>query len=257
MKQTNFLKEMSWTNFDERRKKTDLVIIPTGAIEVYGPHLPLGTDTLVAEKISELLSYNVSAIIGPTLEVGDSAELDEFPGTITIKPESFKNYLWDTLKSLERWGFKNFLFINTHVGNIPIIDQLIFKLQRNKEIQCAQVDYWRFIQTNCDDIVETEFAHGHASEAGTSVMLHLYPGLVDLNSMEKENPRITEDFSDIHTYIPYSSYTKSGTIGDPTFASEAKGELIVDNSIKRILDFLNKEWEIELDANKHFQTNKK
>lgn len=252
MKQTNFLKEMSWTSFDERRKTTDLVIIPTGAIEVYGPHLPLGTDTLVAEKISELVSYNVNAIIGPTLEVGDSAELDEFPGTITIKPESFKDYLWDTIKSLERWGFKNFLFINTHVGNIPIIDQLIFKLQRNKEIQCAQVDYWRFIQSNCDDIVETEFAHGHASEAGTSVMLHLFPELVDLNSMVKEDPGVTESFPDIHTYLPYSAYTNTGTIGDPTFGTPEKGELIVKNSIKRIIEFLNVEWEIKVYTKKVF-----
>ncbi|WP_449444500.1 creatininase family protein [Ureibacillus acetophenoni] len=60
---------------------------------------------------------NVTAIIGTNFRVGDSATLDEFPGTITIKPESFKNYMWDTLKSLERWGFKDFLFINTHVGN--------------------------------------------------------------------------------------------------------------------------------------------
>ena len=56
MVKTNFLQEMSWKAFVEKKEHTDLVIIPSGAFEVYGPHLPLGTDTLVSRKISELLA---------------------------------------------------------------------------------------------------------------------------------------------------------------------------------------------------------
>src|SRR5699024_2329646 len=122
-------KELSWTEFDEMRKNTELVIIPSGAFEVYGPHLPLGTDTLVAEKIAELVADKTKAIIGPTLEVGDSNALHEFPGTVVIEPESFKAYMKDTIKSLQHWGMKNFLFMNTHAGNIPIIRQIMFELQ--------------------------------------------------------------------------------------------------------------------------------
>ena len=132
MKNSNFLKEMSWTTFDKRRKETNLVIITSGAFEVYGPHLPLGSDTLVGVKIAELVSERINSIIGPTLEVGDSAVLDEFPGTITIKPESFKSYLFDCVKSMERWGFKDFLFINPHLGNVPLIEQISYEMQRNE-----------------------------------------------------------------------------------------------------------------------------
>ncbi len=112
------------------KKTTDLVIIPSGAFEVYGPHLPLGTDTLVANKIAGLVAERVNAIIGPVLEAGESSELEDFPGTITISSESFKQYLWDTLRSLEKWGFKDFLFVNTHLGNVPIINQIAFEFQR-------------------------------------------------------------------------------------------------------------------------------
>src|SRR5699024_10045998 len=214
----------------ERKKETNLAIIPSGAFEVYGPHLPLGTDTLVAEKISEIVSQRVESIIGPTLEVGDSASLDEFPGTITIRAESFKQYMWDTLSSLYKWGFKDFLFINTHVGNVPIIEQLVYDLQRNENVRCAQVDYWRFIKQHCDSItVSGELAHGHASEAGTSVMLHLYPELVDRpDTWVNEPPNIEDKFPDIHTYLPYSEYSKSGTLGDATLGTEKKGEQLVE-----------------------------
>lgn len=231
-KNTNYLKEMSWTEFVERKKTTDFVIIPAGAFEVYGPHLPLGTDTLVSVKIAELLAERVSALIGPTFEVGDSKALEKFPGTITIKPESFKEYLWDTVKSLEKWGFKKFLFINTHNGNVPLITQISRDLQDNPEIECAQVDYWRFIQNHCDGIIESgALAHGHASETGTSIMLHLYPELCDLDKVVNEPPKIVDNFKDIIQYKDFSLKTDSGTIGDATIGTKEKGEKLVERSL--------------------------
>lgn len=243
LKKTNFLKEMSWTTFEERKATTDLVIIPSGAFEVYGPHLPLGTDTLVATKIAELISERVNSIIGPTLEVGDSTMLDEFPGTITISPEAFKAYMVDTVLSLKKWGFKDFLFMNTHVGNVPIINQISLDLQRDENIRCAQIDYWRFLKVHDKGIIETgELAHAHASEAGTSVMLYLYPELSDTNKWVHEPPKIVDSFPDIIKYPKFSAYTDSGTIGDATVGTREKGEAIVKRSVDRIVQFLNEEW---------------
>jgi creatinine amidohydrolase len=242
-KKSNFLKEMSWTQFVERKKDSDLVIIPSGAFEVYGPHLPLGSDILVAEKISEIVAERVNAIIGPRLEVGDSSALDVFPGTITIKAENFKQYLWDTVKSLEKWGFKKFLFINSHAGNVPIITQVARDLQQNKEIQCAQIDYWRFIQNHCDGIIESgKLAHAHASETGTSVMMYLYPDLVDVDNWVNEPPKNKDNYPDIIQYLPYSHKTNSGTIGNATLGSKEKGEVLVNRTVDRIVQFLVEYW---------------
>ena len=235
---------MSWKEFVERKSSTNLVIIPTGAIEVYGPHLPLGSDLLVATKIAELLVENVDAIIGPSLEVGDSATLDEFPGTITIRPESFKMYLTDVVNSLMKWGFKDFLFVNTHLGNVPMINQIVDEVKRKEDIRCAQVDYWRFIKTMDSGIIETgDLAHKHASEAGTSVMMYLYPDLCRLENWVHEPPNQINEFPDISHYQKFSSVTKSGTVGNATVATSEKGEQLVKRSIDRILLFLNKKWE--------------
>ena len=89
------LKEMTWQEFEEKIKKCDTVVIPSGAFEVYGPQLPLGTDTIVAEEIAIRVADKLDLIVGPTLEIGDSIALYDFPGTLNAKPESFKDYLED------------------------------------------------------------------------------------------------------------------------------------------------------------------
>ncbi|MDF2683692.1 MAG: hypothetical protein K0R47_4882 [Brevibacillus sp.] len=242
---TNRMKEMSWTTFVERKKGTDLVIIPTGACEVYGPHLPMGSDMLVATKIAELVAERVQAIIGPTLEVGDSSALDDFPGTITITPDSFRAYLKDVVDSLVKWGFKNFLFINGHAGNVAMVNHVSQTLRQRPEIRCAQIDCWRFIKSQDQGIVESgEVAHGHAGEAGTSVLLYLYPELVDLGQAVDEVPKQKDLYPDVIKYARYATKTDSGTIGYPSMASREKGEALVQRSVDRIAHFLNETWNI-------------
>lgn len=243
---TNYLKEMSWKRFVERKKESNLLLIPTGAFEVYGPHLPLGTDTLVSNKIAELLAERINSIIGPTLEVGDSSILDEFPGTITIQPESFKSYLKDTIDSLVKWGFKDFLFINTHVSNVPVIGQLAYELQRKEGYRTAQIDYWRFLKTLDEGIIESgDLAHAHASEAGTSVMMYLYPDLCNMSSVINDPPKIINHYPDILQYQILTNITDSGTIGDATLGTVEKGERLVKRSLDRICDYLKQSWDYD------------
>jgi creatinine amidohydrolase len=243
LKTTNALKEMSWTTFVERKKETNLVIIPSGAFEVYGHHLPLGSDTLVAVKLAELVAERVNAIIGPTFEVGDSTALYDFPGTITIKPESFKAYMMDTVLSLQKWGFKDFLFINSHMGNVPMVNQISLYIQEDEQSRCSQIDFWRFLKQHDAGIIETgESAHGHASEAGTSVMLYLYPELTDTSKWVHEPIKIVDDFADIIKYPKFNTLTNSGTIGNATMGTREKGEALVQRSVDRIVQFLMDKW---------------
>ncbi|MEI7028268.1 creatininase family protein [Paenibacillus sp. y28] len=236
---------MSWTTFTERKKETDLVILPAGAFEVYGPHLPLGSDSLVAVKIAELVARRVGGIIGPVLEVGDSSMLDEFPGTITIRPESFKAYLNDVVDSLLKWGFKDFLFMNSHAGNVPIINQIAYALRDRKDIRKAQIDYWRFVKTVDAGVLESgELAHSHAGEAGTSVMLHLYPELVDMSRTMDVTRKRKDAFPEIMKYGRLSDNTDWGTVGNSQVATAEKGQVLVDRSVDRIVRFLEEVWDI-------------
>jgi len=243
---SNSIQEMSWVDFKEMQDKTKLVIIPSGAVEVYGPHLPLGTDTLVAIKLAQAAADQVGAIVAPPLWAGQSNALADFPGTLTIQAESFKAYLRDIVNGFIKWGMRDFLFINSHLGNVPIIEQLAGELSRQEEkIRCAQIDTWRFVQNFCDGVIETgAAAHGHASETGTSLMLYLYP---ELCTMERavETPFKKDSYSDIIQYKPFHAYTETGTLGDATVGSAEKGKALFDRMTNRIVSFLQEEWDIQ------------
>lgn len=238
-----YIKHLSWKKFVELKKGTNLVIIPSGAVEVYGPHLPLGTDTIVATRLAESVTDHVESMIGPVLEVGDSSMLDDFPGTLVVSPEHFKSYIYDVSKSLIKWGFKDFLFINSHLGNVSLINQVADQLRREPEIRCAQIDVWRFVKNHSAEITETgDLAHGHASEAGTSVMLFFAPELVDKKEAIQEWPKRTDLYPDIIQYPKFSQLTDSGTLGDATKGSFEKGKMLVERVVSRIVDFLESEW---------------
>lgn len=233
------VKEMSWVQFDRRRKETDMVILPTGATEVYGPHLPLGSDIIVAERVALILAERVNALVGPSIEVGDSLALTAFPGTLTVSPEHFKGYVADVCKSFIKWGFRRFFFLNTHLGNVVLLDQIARSLQEEYGVVCGAVDWWRFLCSLSEGIVETgALAHAHASETGTSVLLHVAPELVDMSMAPHTPPQYEDKFKDLIKYIRYDRYTDSGTIGNAKVSTAEKGRVIVERAVARMVEFI-------------------
>ena len=113
---TNYVSQMSWTEFDQRRKETKTVILPAGATEVYGPHLPMGSDIIVSRKIAELVAEKTGALIGPSVEVGQSYDLNAFPGTIATRGHHLKAVYRDICESFIKWGFENIFIINSHIS---------------------------------------------------------------------------------------------------------------------------------------------
>ena len=239
MENTKWIKYMSSSEFDEKRKTCDTVIIPVGATEVYGPHLPMGSDILVAQAVAEKVADQVNAMIGPSLEVGESYSLSKYPGTLYLRPETWKSVVEDFMVSLMKWGFKKFMFINGHAGNVPIIGQLVRPMERDLGIKVAQVDWWRFTQKHALGVCDTEgwMCHGHASECGTSVMLYLYPELVDHDEITCVK-NIPNNYPDVLQYSHFTEKTPNGSIGDSTVATIEKGKAIVEACVDRIMDYL-------------------
>ena len=247
MENTKWIKLMSSSEFDEKRKTCDTVIIPVGATEVYGPHLPMGSDIIVAQAVAEKVADRVNAMIGPSLEVGESYSLSKYPGTLYLRPETWKAVVEDYMVSLMKWGFKKFMFINGHAGNVPIIGQLCRPMERDLGIKVAQVDWWRFTQKFALGVCDTEgwMCHGHASECGTSVMLYLHPDYVDMAKAEKVTPKEGDDYEkygDFVTYTVFNETTESGTLGDATLATREKGEIIVERCVDRIVEYMQEEF---------------
>ncbi len=243
---TNRIDEMSWTEFDKRRKETDIVIIPTGAVEIYGPHLPMGSDGIVAMAISELVAGKTGALVAPLLPLGESSALTCYPGTLTVSRETLQILIKEVFLQLIDYGFKNFLFITGHAGNVDPINYYSRLFQIKYGIRSGQVDWWRFAARHGKDIFENEgfMAHGHASECGTSVLLYFRPDLVNMDEATRIEPNrdFYTKFDDVFHFIPLNVKTPNATVGDATVASAEKGKLIVDKCVGRILEFMDFEF---------------
>jgi creatinine amidohydrolase len=236
------VQEMNWVDFDALRGETDLVLIPLGAVEVYGPHLPLGADGIATVALAKRVAEVLPAFVAPLIPVGYSAALDEFPGTLSVRPSSLVAYTRDVAESFIGWGCRRVLFLNGHAGNVPYLNELARSLTDDHGVRCAQIDWWRFIQPLVEDLVESDILpHGHASEFGTSVMLHLVPDHVKTERAVRTPPSTTDSFPDFLRPGSYRELTTTGVLGDGTLGSSEKGAETMRRAVERIVTFLNSE----------------
>lgn len=238
-----YLMEQPWVDFDQLRRRTDLIILPSGAVEVYGEHLPLGTDTIVVTHVARRVGEHLGAPVLPTLPVGFSRSLGDFPGTLSIPTSVLIEYLRALAHSVIPWGARRLLFINSHRGNIGPIGELALELQANHDVRCAQVFWWDYVAALGKDIVETgPHANGHAAEIGTSIMLYLEPDLVVRDRVKDHTPQGGAKYPDITQYQGMKARSPVGTTGNPTVATREKGEELVRRGVDRIVSFVREEF---------------
>ncbi len=230
---------MNWVDFDALRAETDLALIPLGAVEVYGPHLPLGADGIATSALAARVAERVPAFVAPLIPVGYSAALDDFPGTLSVRPASLVAYTEDVAESLIGWGCRRVLFLNGHAGNVPYLNELARRLEDAHGVRCAQIDWWRFIQPLVEDLVESDLLpHGHASEFGTSVMLHLAPEHVKPERAVRTARAAADPFPDFARPGRDRALTETGVLGDGTVGTAEKGAETVRRAVDRVVAFL-------------------
>ncbi len=125
------LQEMTWQDVRDYLKTNDMVIIPLGSTEQQGPHLPLGTDLYEAFGISKIISSKTGVIVAPLVHVGYSEIHMGFPGTVTVRPETLEDLLFQSAESLIRHGFRKFLFFNYHGGNNIVQTKVMHRINHS------------------------------------------------------------------------------------------------------------------------------
>ncbi len=233
------VQHLTWVDFDALRRETDLVLIPLGAVEVYGPHLPMGADGIATLALAQRVAEQVPAFVAPLIPVGFSRSLAEFPGTLSVRPQSLLAYTRDVAESFIRWGCRRILFVNGHAGNVPYLNELALELEATHPVRCAQIDWWRFIQPLVEDLVESDvLPHGHAAEFGTSVMLHLVPEHVRMERAVRTEPAVTDSFADFLRPRSYRAQTETGVLGDATKGTAEKGAEVLRRAVERVVTFI-------------------
>lgn len=236
------LGQMSWVEFEEAGARTRVGLIPVGAVEVYGPHLPQGTDGIVAYDLCQLVCQRLGTVMTPLVPVGYSLPLASFAGTLTVSPEAIKAYCHGIGQSLFRSGIQYVLYVNSHAGNVSEINQTCFALEQECVGRCAQIDVWRFIQPLSQSILEsTEGMFGHAGEAMTSVMLYLHPDLVEMGRAIHGVPRFQVAHMGLSFPFSYRDYLPDGLHGNALIGTAEKGRKIVEATVEAMIGFIQSE----------------
>ena len=165
-----------------------IAVLPLGAIEQHGPHLPLETDWLIAEglvqKIIPLLPDTMPVTFLPTEHVGYSREHANRPGVQTLSFDA-AIYRWIEIAGrLNGQGIRKFIMLNAHGGNSPLMTIVATELRARDRILAVATSWTRF-GVPFGVVTPEEKAHGiHGGEIETSVMLALRPDLVRMDRQE-------------------------------------------------------------------------
>lgn len=175
--------EMNWMEFKETvPKKIDKVLLPTGTMEAHSI-IPLGTDILIPEKISEMIVNSLNMLIAPTINYGITKSLLPYPGSMTVSRRSFLDYTYESCAGLADNGFKQIFIINGHGGQTDELRTIVRKLWDDKRIFSAVISWWML----CEDIVQEVYGEsgGHGGLDETAAILAIDEKLVQKKRLKK------------------------------------------------------------------------
>ncbi len=199
-----------------------LAVLPVGAFEQHGPHLPLATDSLIAGALAAGLAERLGALLLPTLPVSCSQEHAGFPGTVWLAANTLVAVISDICASLAHAGVERLAIVNAHGGNLVLAH---FVREANLEGPRVWLGPGRHIQEAAFAAagIETSVHDDmHAGEYETSVLLHCHSDLV---RMEDATDELTE--RPLLAVRGLTAYSCSGTVGRPTRATADKGRAVL------------------------------
>jgi creatinine amidohydrolase len=244
------LEQMTWPEVAEAASARRIVLQPLGAIEQHGPHLPVDTDNLIAASLCSAAGQSrpEQYVVAPTVPYGFNDHNMEFPGTVSIRPESLLAYLVDVGHSFATMGFRHIVFVNGHGSNDTLAELAARRTTNETPARAAMTSSYALARS----VVEKEpglrssppGGVAHACEFETSFYLHLAPELVQQQLIADEMPDGFPDCID-HDWCGggalkfmtwYSQRTRSGTEGAPSHASATKGRSLFEACLALLIE---------------------
>jgi creatinine amidohydrolase len=249
--------KLTWPEINEAVELKKICIIPCGAIEQHGPHLPLDVDIVCPEGVAngagKLAADKI--LILPTICYGYTGHVMDFPGTINSHYSHFIEHVLDVAKSLAYHGFKKIVLFNGHGSNMPCLDLVARRANLETDAECVALAWWSLLTADKTFLPrwrESKFPGGlsHACELETSVYMYLDgenvrddligPGTLTLN--DDENPFIWVDLLAAGPALLTSwtsSYSKNGVLGAAHLATPEKGRMAYEEAVRQLLRFVN------------------
>ena len=202
--------------------KGSVVVVPIGSLEQHGPHLPLDTDTVIAQAVASAVAERLGGWCAPPVAYGSSGEHQAFPGTSSIGTPALARLVVELVRSLRYWASR-VLLVNGHGGNLEAIDSAVELLaDQGHDVQAV----W----------CTAPGMDPHAGRAETSLMLHLRPESVRLDLAEAGN---TAPLASLMPHLRgggVAAVSRNGVLGDPRGATAAEGRRLLAAMVEKALE---------------------
>ena len=241
-----YLANEPWPALGEYFDTNSLALVPLGSTEQHGPHLPEGTDHIIAEAFAREAAERTGYLCTPTINIGVSSHHRQFHGTMWVDPPVFRDYVESLTRSLASHGIDRVIYVNAHGGNVPHLREVGRRLREDRHMYAIE---WMWNES-IPDLVEEAFAvtgpHGGPKE--TAMLLHLAPELVDADKLTDARDGGLVDWQDAEsrefgarTFHDAIDNTPNGVLGDQTDATPEKGQELFEaatDQLVRLCDWL-------------------
>lgn len=211
------LDSRTWPELEHQLDKqvTPILLVPLGSTEQHGPHLPIGTDTFIAEAWCKgLASQGVGVLVAPALPYGSAGEHQNFPGTLSIGAEALHLVLIELARSAAH-SFARVVFVSGHAGNLGPLRRAVRQLRDEGHDVAGLVPVLKG-------------SDAHAGRTETSLMLAINEDSVRLGSAEPGNSEPIADLLERLQSAGTRSVSPNGVLGDPAGASQAEGRALLN-----------------------------
>ncbi|HSM44926.1 MAG TPA: creatininase family protein [Acidimicrobiia bacterium] len=239
----NELALMTTIEAEQALSKARLAVVPVGSLEQHGPHLPLMTDSAVAEAFARRVVDELGddAVLLPLIGYGLSEHHLGFAGTITLRPNTMLELLADIFESLRHHGLRRVLVVNGHGGNIDLIRLAARNARRDHRMMVASV-MWAVVAADIARERASSPAYGHACEIETSVMMALLPDEVRRDRIVAGGRHTHDELTEppggsVDEPVWLHEWSDDGAIGRPDLANEDDGAEIVGQVVERVVGY--------------------
>lgn len=250
--------QLTWPQINAAVEQRKVVILPVGSTEQHGYHLPIDTDSKLVSSVSMEAGRRApeNMLVLPPVNYGYCHHVMDFPGTINIEPSTFVRLLLDITRSVAYHGFKRIIVINGHGSNAPLVEQVGRQTNLQTDAMCCTLSWWQLIADYWNSEVRTSVIPGgcaHACELETSMYMHIdgekvlrdrikgaIPSfLTDIEGADKwQKVDLTGPNGPVSIVDWTSSYSETGSFGEPEKATDEKGELAFEHAVGQLIELV-------------------
>ena len=239
--------DLSWPEVAATVARQPFALLPFGAVEEHGPHLPLGTDAYAARELAALIADRADLLELPVMPYGQVWSLEHFDGSLSVSDATLVQLVVELAGGLERAGIRGLVLLSAHLGNAAALKKATRVLEERGGIPAIALTYpgLAAVSARVREAPESHPAIMHADELETSIMLALAPEHVRMDRAVAEYPDYPAHF-DVAA-IRWSEVSDTGVFGDATAASAQKGQQIVHHVVETATHLIAS-WKAEVSA---------